>query len=305
MSNDGTSSASPTSAYYQQASYDAQAPPPPPPKPSSHEHSRLGTPSATNGGAPPPVPPHPTKSAGQWQSNEVSSGPPSRQDPASYYMYDSGNGDSSQGQTGTQQQIRPDSQVGGQPYYPQQELLEDPLGPDYVPTILQTKTTADLTNALSTPALLNALSHAPPPPALLNALSQNIHLAGSLSALENRLKQQRHTTQTHLLHCHALERAWRAKQAEMDEVLAPFAPKALYQRLNAAVAEQEAVCQAVVETFLDGDSGRGASADGSEGKASEREVAEWLRRVREERKVYWRRREAKARWDDGRVGGWR
>ncbi|KAI9849493.1 MAG: hypothetical protein M1837_004113 [Sclerophora amabilis] len=310
MSNIPYTSSSPTgSSFYQNPSYDSSTPPPPPPKPTSHEPSRLGTPNApapapapahTTG---PPLPPHPSSaSAEQWQSPQAG--------PNQQYQYGQTTHPSPQDGSGNGGHPNDESHLSNRPSietgrgngdaFSEGENLQDPLGPEYIPPILKNKTTQDLTTALSTPSLFNSLSHAPPPPALLHALSQNIHNAQSLSALETRLTHQRHATQTRLLHCHALERAWRAKQAEMDEVLAPFAPKALYVRLGAAVAEQEAVCEAVVETFLDGHGG-----EGSEGKAGEREVADWLRRVREGRKIYWRRREAKARWDDGRVGGWR
>lgn len=86
----------------------------------------------------------------------------------------------------------------------------------------------------------------------------------------------------------------------MDAALAPWSPKALYQRLGAGIAEQEAVCLAVEESFLEGEHvGEG------EGRASDREVADWVRRVRAEGAKLADRKEAKARWDEGRVGGWR
>lgn len=80
-------------------------------------------------------------------------------------------------------------------------------------------------------------------------------------------------------------------------MLEPWSPKALYQRLCAAVAEQEGVCQAVEESFLE-------SAH-QHGKASEREVVEWVRMIRAEEAKLQSRKEARARWDEGRVGGWR
>lgn len=58
--------------------------------------------------------------------------------------------------------------------------------------------------------------------------------------------------------------------------------------------EAEALCKGVEESFLEG-----------EGEVGEREVGEWVRRVREGRRVVALRRERKARWDEGRVGGWR
>lgn len=87
----------------------------------------------------------------------------------------------------------------------------------------------------------------------------------------------------------------------MDAALAPWSPKALYQRLSAGIAEQEAVCLAVVESFLEED----RHQLHEQGRASEREVADWVRRVRGESARLADRREAKARWDEGRVGGWR
>lgn len=80
----------------------------------------------------------------------------------------------------------------------------------------------------------------------------------------------------------------------MEAALAPFAPRALYGRLQLSIGEQEEICTAVEEGWIDG-----------EGVASEREVVEWLRRVREGRKLLELRRERRARWDEGRVGGWR
>ncbi|KAH0534028.1 hypothetical protein GP486_008938, partial [Trichoglossum hirsutum] len=132
---------------------------------------------------------------------------------------------------------------------------------------------------------------------LQSALETNISLATTLVALENQLAHTRSATQSRLLALHGLERQWRAKQSDMDAALEPFSPKALYQRLVSAVAEQEQVCTALEESFLD------HSADG--GKAGERETAEFVRRFREGRKVYYLRRERKERWDEGRVGGWR
>lgn len=93
-----------------------------------------------------------------------------------------------------------------------------------------------------------------------------------------------------------MERQWRAKQAEQDEALKDFSPPALYQRLSAAIGEQEALCRGLEESFLEGEGG---------GQASEREVAEFVRRIREGRTVAYLRREKKERWDEGRVGGWR
>lgn len=114
--------------------------------------------------------------------------------------------------------------------------------------------------------------------------------------MQNHLADLRASTETMLLTHQSLEVSWRKKQTEMDAALAPWSPKALYQRLSAAIAEQEAVCRAVEESFLDED---------HQGRASEKEIADWVRRVRAEAAKLAARKEAKARWDEGRVGGWR
>jgi len=122
--------------------------------------------------------------------------------------------------------------------------------------------------------------------------------ASRLLELENRVSHQRSSSQARLLATHALERQWRAKQAEMDHALAPFAPANLYQRLNQGVLEQEAVCCALEESFLDSEAPDGAPA-------TEREASDWVKKYREAKKLYYLRQERKERWDEGRVGGWR
>lgn len=148
-------------------------------------------------------------------------------------------------------------------------------------------------------------------------------LAAHLSALEARLADRRAGAQAQLLSTHALERQWRQKQGEMDAALAPFAPAALYARLGQSLAEQEAVCRALEESFLEGgggggsggggglggdESGRGRGGGGGEGGehlATERETLDWVRRYREAKKLYYLRHERRERWNEHRVGGWR
>jgi len=61
------------------------------------------------------------------------------------------------------------------------------------------------------------------------------------------------------------------------------------------------------ESFLEGNGGDDGygGGDGGGDKASEKEVNEWIRRVRDGTTVLEKRREMRARWDKGRVGGWR
>ena len=69
---------------------------------------------------------------------------------------------------------------------------------------------------------------------------------------------------------------------------------ALYQRLSASAQEQEGLVRGMEESWLE-----------EGGRAEEREVGEFVRRVREARRVGFLREERKGRWDEGRVGGWR
>ncbi|KAL1838660.1 hypothetical protein VTJ49DRAFT_2439 [Mycothermus thermophilus] len=187
----------------------------------------------------------------------------------------------------------------------QGQELEDP-GDKWLPKFLEDKSKQDLADMLSDPSLLSALTHSPQTihpslkashDALQAALTENVDRAAQLLDLEARLAHQRSTTQAQLLSTHALERQWRAKQAEMDRALAQFAPASLYQRLAQGVVEQEAVCQALEESFLEG--------EGDGALATERAVSDWARRYREAKKLYYLRKERKERWDEGRVGGWR
>jgi hypothetical protein len=124
-------------------------------------------------------------------------------------------------------------------------------------------------------------------------------LAGNLVSLEQQILHVRQNTQSRLLSLRALERQWRTKQAEQDEALKDFSAPALYQRLSAAVGEQEQLCRGLEESFLESDDA------GSGGKTSEREVADFVRRLREAKRVAYLRRERRERWDEGRIGGWR
>ncbi|GAD96644.1 conserved hypothetical protein [Paecilomyces variotii No. 5] len=251
---------------------DPDTPPPPPPKPSSHEASRRGTPQT---GPPLPRPPLSVSQAG-IQPQTSSGQPTATRVPSTIEgLYDP-NTEASQ---------------------PQPPSVEE----RWLPDIVKDKSNTDLQSILSNPNLISALSTRHPSYAasqepLYSLLESNKALANHLLKLESHLSNLRSSTESLLLTHQSLEVSWRKKQAEMDAALAPWSPKALYQRLAAAVAEQEAVCQAVEESFLEGD---------HHGGASEKEVVDWVRRVRAEAAKLEARREARARWDEGRVGGWR
>ncbi|KAK4227591.1 hypothetical protein QBC38DRAFT_477350 [Podospora fimiseda] len=249
----------------------SHTPPPPPPKPpGNHEASRLSTPGVLSQQSPRPPPPLPEAVivSGLHPANSTQSG-----------------------------LIQNNNQTG--------EAVTDP-GDQWLPKFLQDKSKQDLADILSDPALISALTNSPQTihaslqashDGLHTALNENMERASLLLELEGHLVHQRSAAQAQLLSTHALERQWRAKQASMDHALAPFAPASLYQRLNQGVQEQEAVCYALEESFLEGE-GNGALA-------TEREVTDWIRRYREAKKVYYLRQEKKERWDEGRVGGWR
>ncbi|KAF2197494.1 hypothetical protein GQ43DRAFT_484100 [Delitschia confertaspora ATCC 74209] len=246
--------------------YNAATPPPPPPKPSAHSSGR----ATPQGG--PPLPPPPGQASQSYQQH---------------------------------------SQPTAQPENPLSQKQGTIQAPEdgWLPDILKDKTTADLHYVLENPELQRAILHNPDTahPSLSASgaqiqtlLSQNISLADSLKSLEAHLRHQQESTQARLLALRVLEQQWRAKQAEQDAALRDFSPPALYQRLSAAVTEQEALCRGLEESFLEGE-GTGAT----DKVASEREVTEFVRRLREGWKVAYLRAERKERWDEGRVGGWR
>ncbi|KAF1956226.1 hypothetical protein CC80DRAFT_472976 [Byssothecium circinans] len=249
--------------------FNPSTPPPPPPKPSAHSS---GTATPQTG---PPLPP-----------------PPPGQQSYNHHPHESS------------QAYPPNPAQPGSAPSPAVQPPED----GWLPDVLKDKTTVDLHHVLQTRDLQHALVHntetthpsIPASTAPLQALlAQNIALAESLKQFEAHLQHERESAQSRLLSLRALERQWRAKQAEQDEALREFSPPALYQRLSAAVGEQEALCRGLEESFLEGESG------GSDAMASEREVTEFVRRLREGRKVAYLRAERKERWDEGRVGGWR
>lgn len=202
--------------------------------------------------------------------------------------------------------------------------LPDP-GESWLPlSFLEDKSKADLHNILTDASLLSALTYAPQTahPSLGDmydrlsaALRINISAATSLEELEAQLASTRAEAQARLLAAHAAERQFKQRQAALTDervggALAGFAPQALYRRLVAATQEQEAVSEGILESFMDSRSphygGHAVHGQHGEGdRATEREVVEWVRQYREARKLYYLRRERKARWDEGRVGGWR
>ncbi|OAQ91519.1 Modifier of rudimentary, Modr [Purpureocillium lilacinum] len=284
----------------------AQATPPaPPPKPGSHETSRMGTPSSG-----PPLPPPPPSSQ-QQQQQQQQQGQQGQMAGGGQQGYAAAAGGAD------------DGLLGDVPF-PQSDVGPDP-GDGWLPSMLQDKSTQDLAALLASPQLLSGLTHSPSTahPTLAAshadlslALAQNARLASHLQMLASHLARQRSATQAQLLATHALERQWRQRQSDMDHALAPFSPASLYQRLAQGVQEQGNVCLAMEESFLEGGgggadgagvgvgAGGGGDAAGG-GPASEREVADWVRRYREARVEFYLRQERKERWDEGRVGGWR
>ncbi|UNI15226.1 hypothetical protein JDV02_001781 [Purpureocillium takamizusanense] len=303
----------------------ASFPPAPPPKPGSHETSRMGTPSS----GPPLPPPPPLLSSQQQPQHQQQQG----QQQQGYSAATAGAGAGAGAGVGGGAD---DGGLLGDVPFPQSDVGPDP-GDGWLPSMLQDKSTQDLAALLASPPLLSALTHAPhtahPTLAashadLALALAQNARLAAHLRRMAARLARQRSATQAQLLATHALERQWRQRQSDMDHALAPFSPAGLYQRLAQGLQEQGNVCLAMEESFLEGGGGggggdhiaadagtttttagiagaRGADAAAGGGQASEREVADWVRRYREAKVEYYLRQERKERWDEGRVGGWR
>ncbi|KIW01299.1 uncharacterized protein PV09_07337 [Verruconis gallopava] len=246
-----------------QFAYNPASPPLPPPKPSAHS-SGTATPLA----GPPRPPP-----AGQSPGGEE------------YQQH----GQYQPGQSVTYIQYAPDV---------------EPPPEGWLPDIVKDKSTIDLQSLLSDTALQQALLHDPktshPSIAastepLKSLLESNIALASNLKVLEAQIQSQRAATQQRLLSLRALERQFRAKQAEQETALRDFSAPALYQKLVSAIAEQESLCRGLEESFLEDESG----------KANEREIEVFVKRLKEARKIAYLRQERKERWDEGRVGGWR
>ena len=184
--------------------------------------------------------------------------------------------------------------------------------------MLQDKVTTDLAPILSDPTLLSALATSHPSYTssqvpLSEQLSSNIALATHVQETANKLTQLREQTQALLLQHTTLSSQWRRKQSDMDKALEPWSPKAKYQRLVASIVEQEAIVRAIEESFLEGGSHLGAYGDegfysaGGHGtaKASDRDIGDWVKRIRENVQILEMRKEMRERWDEGRVGGWR
>lgn len=172
-----------------------------------------------------------------------------------------------------------------------------------LPESITKQNTSDLSKLLSDPELLSAVAQNHPAYAtalqpLQHQISQNVSLASQVASTEAQLQALREKTGQLMLQHTSLQTQWRRKQAEMDEALAPWGPRAMYQRLLAGINERENMLMAVQESFLDG------SSDTSY-VASEKEVTDWIKRIREGTTVLEKRREMRARWDEGRVGGWR
>jgi hypothetical protein len=164
---------------------------------------------------------------------------------------------------------------------------------------------------LNNPSLLASLaSHHPSYQSSLvpleSAIQANLALSQQVSQLEAQLRQLRDETGQLLLNHTSLQTQWRRKQSEMDDALAPWGPRQMYQRLIASIGEQEALLRAMQESFLEGGNpGDAYYGSTNDGKAGEKEVTEWVKRIREGATTLEKRREMRARWDEGRVGGWR
>ncbi|GAM83550.1 hypothetical protein ANO11243_015380 [Dothideomycetidae sp. 11243] len=207
----------------------------------------------------------------------------------------------------------PPTQIGGSssngiPAYTQQPAISiqqnvDPPERGWLPRGLVDKTTQDLQHLLEHPELQTALldnsdtshpsiasSQAP----LKQVLESNIALSDALLQLEAHLNDLRTSAQSRLLGLRGLEQQYRTRVSETEAELKPFSPMALYQRLSASAQEQDLLVRGIEESFMD-----------DSGMASDREVQDFVRRVREAKKTAVFRNERKMRWDEGRVGGWR
>lgn len=180
----------------------------------------------------------------------------------------------------------------------------------WIPPQIADKSINELQAIVNNQTLLASLASTHPSYAsslvpLQDAIQANIQTAQQVSQLEAQLRKLRDETAQLLLNHTSLQNQWRRKQSEMDDALSPWGPRQMYQRLLSGITEQESVLKAMQESFLEGTNSDDGYYGGADGKASEKEVTEWVRRIREGATTLEKRREMRARWDEGRVGGWR
>lgn len=232
-------------------------------------------------GVPPPVPP-PKPPTGLSSTPGLKPPPPL---PAAY--------DGQVSELSADRNVSPPSALG------QVAVIE----PTWLPRILVDKSTADLHEILADHSLQAALlndpntSHAAiqqSSASLRPLIEANIALATSLEATAERLTAQRAVTQSRLLALRALEQQHRTKISETETALQEFSPMALYQRLSAGATEQEQLLRGIEESWID-----------EAGQANERELGDWIKRVKDASRTAFLHKERKARWDEGRVGGWK
>lgn len=159
-----------------------------------------------------------------------------------------------------------------------------------IKTLLQNP---DMTSAILNDPLASHPIIAASKSALEDQLQINLNLARGLEVQEARLITQRADSQSRLLSLRALEQQHRAKVIETEHALRSFSPIELYQRLHAGVIEQESVLRGIEESFLD-----------ANGVANDQDVTDFIKQVREAKRLAFLRSERKKRWDEGRVGGW-
>ncbi|KAK5044935.1 hypothetical protein LTR84_010307 [Exophiala bonariae] len=180
----------------------------------------------------------------------------------------------------------------------------------WIPPQIADKPINELQTLVNNQTLLASLASTHPSYAsslvpLQDAIQANVQTSQQISQLEAQLRKLRDETAQLLLNHTSLQNQWRRKQSEMDDALSPWGPRQMYQRLLSGITEQESVLKAMQESFLEGSNSDDGYYGSADGKASEKEVTEWVRRIREGATTLEKRREMRARWDEGRVGGWR
>ncbi|KAG7006714.1 hypothetical protein G7Y79_00013g034860 [Physcia stellaris] len=113
----------------------------------------------------------------------------------------------------------------------------------------------------------------PAPLPLTPYLTHTTTLASHLQTRHAHLLHLRSRTADQLLRLHALERAWRAKQAALDRELEPWSAKELYRRLVKGEREAEEVSAGLEGSWFESSSGR-------EGAGEEEGLGEGARRGR-------------------------
>lgn len=172
--------------------------------------------------------------------------------------------------------------------------------PSFRSTFLESRTAAELQALLENPEMVDQIYFAEHPQpkeqaqhlAKLESKQQQLRIDDE--RIRTRVVELKLEVENALIETKELEREWENTELTMYSSLKPYTSTALHSRLQAATGEAEATTESLLSSFLEVVS-----------KAEGDEVHDFVKEYRNARKLYHLRREHLARWNDGRVGGFR